>query len=81
MNGGTMRFVKVACPGRLLLKRTGNLSETEPDKLMSPRILVEQLDHSDLESSIPFVESVEIDSPGLTPVECAERIVDFVGSS
>ena len=75
-----MHFVKAACQGRLLLKRTGNLTEAVHDKLMSPQILEEPLDRGDLESSIPFVESVEIDSPGLTPVECAERIVDFVGS-
>ena len=75
-----MRFVKVACPGRLLLKSTGNLSEAVHDKLMSPRILEEPLDRNDLESGIPFFESVEIDSPILTPVECARRIVDFVAA-
>ena len=67
-----------------MLKSTGNLSEAVHDKLMSPRILEEPLDRNDLESSIPFVERVEIDSPILspilTPVECAGRIVDFVAA-
>lgn len=73
-NGGEVKFVKVTCPENILVERVSNRSRQGKGKLMDPDLMKELLSKSDFSSSIPFVESFEVDSSKLSAKECAEEI-------
>ena len=73
--GGKITFVRVQCPRDILLKRIGNESRKEHNKLMNRERLEELLLFREIEELIPFVESLSVDTSVLSPSQCAERIV------
>lgn len=80
-SGGSVKFVRVTCPIDKLLSRVENKSRMQRGKLMDPDMLKELLSKGDLESKIPFVESLDIDSSKHSPEEAARLIVKHLASS
>ena len=80
-SGGAVKFVRVTCPTDKLLSRVENKSRMQRGKLMDPDMLKELLSKSDLESRIPFVESLDIDSSKYSPEEAAKLIMGNLAST
>ena len=80
-NGGSVKFVRVTCPPDKLLSRVENKSRMQQGKIMDTDVLKELLSKSDLESRIPFVDSLDIDSSKHSPEEAAKLIMGNLASS
>lgn len=79
-NGGSVEFVRITCPMEELLRRAGNDSRMQGGKLVDTDQMKELLSKSNLDSSIPFVESFVIDSSKQTAEESAKMISNHISA-
>ncbi|MHB1492293.1 MAG: hypothetical protein ACYCR7_01175 [Thermoplasmataceae archaeon] len=76
--GGKITFVRVQCPRDILMDRIGNESRKEHNKLMDRERLEKLLSFRHIEDLIPFVKSLSVDTSVLSPIQCAEKIVEYL---
>ena len=79
--GGEVKFVRITCPEIILTERVSDRSRKGKGKLMDPDLMKELLSKSDFSSSIPFVDSFEVDSSKHTAKECAALIKEHLDST
>ncbi len=72
---GHVYFVRLFCPREVLLGRVSNASRQHRPKITSPDKLQGLLEENNLLSSIPFVESLYLDTSSQGPEESAINII------
>lgn len=78
--GGRVRFIRVKCRPDDLIKRVSDRSREGKGKILDPDYMKELLSKSDQTSTIPFVESFEVDSSENSAEECAALIKEYLDS-
>lgn len=72
-------FVKVEARREVLLERVVSPERKERKKLSRSDRLIKMLDEQNALESIPFVQSLVVDTSDQSPVQSARRIVDHFG--
>jgi cytidylate kinase len=77
-SGGHIVFVQIYCEKETLLKRVGEESRKQFQKVKSEEDLIDMLDSGEMMSAIPFVESIKIDSTRLSVEETVEKVLQSI---
>ena len=74
-----LRFVRVVCKEKEILKRVKNKSRTAHGKLTCPIELKERIDDIGFDVPIPYVRSLKIDNTRLSAKGAARKIKKELG--
>lgn len=74
-DSGSILFVQLRCPRDVLIKRISNYSRKAHPKLTDRKVLLRLFETHDLETPIPFVDSLTLDTSLMEPEECVGRIL------
>lgn len=74
--GGTIHFVRLTAPDKVLFKRVDGHSRHRLHKRTDPEFLKQKLTDYDMHAVIDYPSSIEIDTSALTPQQSARHIIE-----